>query len=381
MDTKVKLLNDLLKISGNLNCADCGVKDVTHASYNIGVFLCQTCAGIHTLLGSHISKTKHLKLDHWELSQINRLKDVGNAKAKLKYEARVPINWRRPIPSARDTLLLEHWINAKYAREEFIQGKQPPPYSQGLMEGHMYKRARENNNYYPRKFVLDGKQLRYYVKETKSPKAIISLQHISLFINPAKMQDLGFPCMQIDHIVNGSTRHIFVYHEDAEVIGQWYQSIMISKLNQYKSIDSSVEESPVQQLQEGWLWKAGPVPTYTHRKRWFTLDNRKLMYHLDAFDAYPKGEIFVGDASSGGYKLQDRGFGEQSHGRCSFSLHTPYRTFILSSETEQDKHSWVNAIGEVLRRPLTQQDKELQSVLVKKRSTASNPLNNLLSRS
>lgn len=250
-------------------------------------------------------------------------------------------------------LLLEHWINAKYAREEFVQGKQPPPYTQGIMEGHMYKRARENNNYYARKFVLDGKQLRYYVKETKSPKAIISLQHVRVFINPEKMQDLGFPSMQIDHIVNGSTRHIFVYHEDPEVseksnsvlsvflsivssfvyvgdrvqvIAQWYQSILIAKSNQYKSIDDLVGEQRCDQIQEGWLWKAGPVPTYTHRKRWFTLDNRKLMYHLDPFDAYPKGEIFLGDATTGGgYKLQDRGFGEQSHGRCSFSLHTPYR--------------------------------------------------------
>jgi hypothetical protein len=229
--------------------------------------------------------------------------------------------------------------------------------------------------------VLDGKQLRYYVKETKSPKAIISLQHVRVFINPEKMQELGFPSMQIDHIVNGSTRHIFVYHEDPEVIAQWYQSILIAKSNQYKSIDDAVGEQRCYQVQEGWLWKAGPVPTYTHRKRWFTLDNRKLMYHLDPFDAYPKGEIFLGDATTGGgYKLQDRGFGEQSHGRCSFSLHTPYRTFILSSETEQERNTWVTLINQVLSRPLTQQDKELQAILVKKRSTTSNPLNNLLSR-
>ena len=75
---------------------------MTHASYNIGVFLCSTCAGIHNLMGSHVSKTKDLKLDHWEMSQINRLQDVGNARAKLKYEARVPANWIRPDPNSSD---------------------------------------------------------------------------------------------------------------------------------------------------------------------------------------------------------------------------------------------------------------------------------------
>lgn len=46
---------------------------------------------------------------------------------------------------------------------------------------------------------------------------------------------------------------------------------------------------------EGWLWKNGPR-TSSYKKRWFTLENRKLMYHDDSLDAYPKGEIFLGKA-------------------------------------------------------------------------------------
>jgi len=70
--------------------------DLTHASYNIGVFLCSTCASIHATIGTHISKVKHLNFDHWEESQVERLKQVGNAAAKQKYEQRVP-NWlQRP---------------------------------------------------------------------------------------------------------------------------------------------------------------------------------------------------------------------------------------------------------------------------------------------
>ena len=31
---------------------------------------------------------------------------------------------------------------------------------------------------------------------------------------------------------------------------------------------------------EGWLSKTGPNEQDAYRKRWFTLDDRKLMYHL-----------------------------------------------------------------------------------------------------
>lgn len=47
-------------------------------------------------MGAHISKVKHLKLDRFEDSQLERLKEVGNYHAKLKHEERVPPCYRRP---------------------------------------------------------------------------------------------------------------------------------------------------------------------------------------------------------------------------------------------------------------------------------------------
>lgn len=67
------------------------------ASYNIGIFICTRCAGIHRGMGAHISKVKHVKLDRWEDSQLGRMREVGNTTAKLKYEARVPVCYRRPF--------------------------------------------------------------------------------------------------------------------------------------------------------------------------------------------------------------------------------------------------------------------------------------------
>lgn len=40
------------------------------ASWNIGVFLCIRCAGIHRNLGVHISKVKSVNLDQWTAEQI-----------------------------------------------------------------------------------------------------------------------------------------------------------------------------------------------------------------------------------------------------------------------------------------------------------------------
>lgn len=47
-------------------------------------------------MGVHISKVKHLKLDRWEDSQIAIMREVGNIKAKKKYEEAVPAFYRRP---------------------------------------------------------------------------------------------------------------------------------------------------------------------------------------------------------------------------------------------------------------------------------------------
>lgn len=70
--------------------------DPDWASYNLGIFICMRCASIHRGMGAHISKVKHLKLDRWEDSQVQRMKEVGNVTARNKYEERVPPCYRRP---------------------------------------------------------------------------------------------------------------------------------------------------------------------------------------------------------------------------------------------------------------------------------------------
>lgn len=40
------------------------------ASWNLGIFLCIRCAGIHRNLGVHISKVKSVNLDTWTADQL-----------------------------------------------------------------------------------------------------------------------------------------------------------------------------------------------------------------------------------------------------------------------------------------------------------------------
>lgn len=53
-------------------------------------------ASVHRSIGAHLSKVKHLKLDKWEDSQVERIKEVGNKTANEKFERIVPLCYLRP---------------------------------------------------------------------------------------------------------------------------------------------------------------------------------------------------------------------------------------------------------------------------------------------
>uniref|UniRef100_A0A2K5QIP1 Small ArfGAP 1 n=1 Tax=Cebus imitator TaxID=2715852 RepID=A0A2K5QIP1_CEBIM len=90
------ILSKLLREEDNKYCADCEAKGPRWASWNIGVFICIRCAGIHRNLGVHISRVKSVNLDQWTAEQIQCMQDMGNTKARLLYEANLPENFRRP---------------------------------------------------------------------------------------------------------------------------------------------------------------------------------------------------------------------------------------------------------------------------------------------
>jgi Arf-GAP with dual PH domain-containing protein len=355
------------------------ILEVEYASYNLGIFLCRICSQIHRSLGTHISKIKHLRLDNWEDSQIKQLMDVGNRRAKYEYEIRIPASYR--VPKAHEShlqILLEQFIRAKYERKEFMNSRQTPSFTLGRMEGYLMKRGKEDNKYHPRKFVLNEADdtLRYYVKEEKNPKAILRISELNVvFARQFKGDVVNKNCLQITYLSSvNSTRHIFVYHEDSEIIVNWYQAIRCSKFHFLQVAHPNANESDLLPLltrdfaREGWLMKTGPRPTDAYRRRWCTLDNRKLMYHNDILDGFPKGEIFIG-SSMDGYATRvgvADDFREQGF---SFSLFTPERIYNFSATTSQDRDEWMNEIQKVIDRPMTTADISLCSRLERKRNT------------
>ncbi|XP_034080011.1 stromal membrane-associated protein 1-like isoform X3 [Gymnodraco acuticeps] len=109
------ILSQLLREEANKHCADCEAKGPRWASWNLGVFMCIRCAGIHRNLGVHISRVKSVNLDQWTPEQIQSMVDMSNRRAKLLYEAHLPENFKRP----QTDQAVEVFIRDKYERKKY----------------------------------------------------------------------------------------------------------------------------------------------------------------------------------------------------------------------------------------------------------------------
>lgn len=117
------LLTQMLRDEDNKYCVDCDAKGPRWASWNLGVFLCIRCAGIHRNLGVHISRVKSVNLDTWTPEQVISLQQMGNSRARAVYEAQLPDGFRRP----QIDLALESFIRAKYEHKKYLAREWVPP--------------------------------------------------------------------------------------------------------------------------------------------------------------------------------------------------------------------------------------------------------------
>ncbi|KAJ8402727.1 hypothetical protein AAFF_G00363990 [Aldrovandia affinis] len=111
------ILSKMLREEDNKYCADCEAKGPRWASWNLGVFICIRCAGIHRNLGVHISRVKSVNLDQWTPEQIQSVQDMGNSRARRLYEANLPDNFRRPQTDHH--ISVEFFIRDKYERKKY----------------------------------------------------------------------------------------------------------------------------------------------------------------------------------------------------------------------------------------------------------------------
>ncbi|KAK1850737.1 hypothetical protein CCHR01_06638 [Colletotrichum chrysophilum] len=116
-------IKSLLKLECNKVCSDCKRnKHPRWASWNLGVFICIRCSGIHRGMGTHISRVKSVDLDSWTDEQLQSILSWGNARANKYWEAKLAPGH---VPSESK---IENFIRTKYELKRWkMDGPIPDP--------------------------------------------------------------------------------------------------------------------------------------------------------------------------------------------------------------------------------------------------------------
>ncbi|XP_054461917.1 stromal membrane-associated protein 2 isoform X1 [Anoplopoma fimbria] len=162
VDRYQAVLNSLLALEDNKFCADCDSKGPRWASWNLGIFVCIRCAGIHRNLGVHISKVKSVNLDQWTQEQVQCVQEMGNAKAKRLYEAFLPECFQRPETDQS----AEIFIRDKYDKKKYMDK---------VIDIQMLRKEKSCDNIPKEPVVFEKMKLKKDVSPKTNPPSVTDL--------------------------------------------------------------------------------------------------------------------------------------------------------------------------------------------------------------
>lgn len=235
----------------------------------------------------------------------------------------------------------------------------------------LMKRGRDNGQFLSRRFVLSEREgtLKYFTKyDAKEPKAVIKVDTINATFQHEK---IGNPNgLQITYLKDYSTRNIFVYHDNGKEIVDWSNAIRAVQLHYLKvAFPGATDAELVPKLtrnflKEGFMEKTGPKQTEGFKKRWFTLDQRRLMYFKDPLDAFAKGEVFLGNKDHGysaspGLPAGTHCNGAWQHG---ITIKTPERSFLFTCESESEQQDWLKHFDDVMNAVMSPQEYTMEAL-------------------
>ncbi|XP_072264601.1 stromal membrane-associated protein 1 isoform X2 [Pyxicephalus adspersus] len=200
------ILARMLREEDNKYCADCEAKGPRWASWNLGVFICIRCAGIHRNLGVHISRVKSVNLDQWTPEQIQCMQDMGNTKARVLYEANLPDNFRRPQTDQS----VEFFIRDQYERKK----KQDKNAATTFNKEKERKREDKKREKEPEKTV----------KSAGVEKVLKKEPQLEVKASPKKAAEMTIDLLGLDTptevpVANGSTSTTSTLNDDLDIFG------------------------------------------------------------------------------------------------------------------------------------------------------------------
>ncbi|XP_048473333.1 arf-GAP with dual PH domain-containing protein 1-like [Rhincodon typus] len=316
-----RALKDLVQKPGNGICADCQLPEPEWASTTLGIFICLKCSGIHRNIPD-VSKVKSLILDPWDDSQIQFMAQHGNEAAKEKYEAYVPIYYY--VPTYTD------------CQCKPVQDHAPSSAGNTLETKH------------------DGSEFHKAANPNRHSTAV-----------PKECRTVGGNQEESAKIRSGFTGLNVVAME----IVDWFNAIRAVQFHYLQVAFPGTSDHELKHkltrnfLKEGYMEKTGPKQTEGFKKRWFTLDHRRLMYYKDPLDAFAKGEVFVGSSDNGYLVKEGLCPGAQSSPGWQYGITvvTPDRDFLFTCEKESEQQEWIAAFNSVISQEMSPQEYTMEA--------------------